>query len=236
MKLVFSFLLLIAVSSNAQSLADSLGNPGFNLQDSLADKLADFALNNKRVKLADKDISVKKFEVQKNKAAWLNNMSASFNLNEANIKSTSSTQNNIFFPRYNLGLTLPLGFFFSKAKDVQIARGNYEMAEALKEAQVEETREAIKMQYQVYQADKYLLALHETILQDENVLLKEAEAKFAKNEIGLQAFTDASRRYNAELVKKIGLLKDVNNAKYQLETLIGMSLEDAWAKITAPAK
>ncbi|MBI3138195.1 MAG: TolC family protein [Sphingobacteriales bacterium] len=236
MKLVFSFLLLIAVSSNAQSLADSLGNPGFNLQDSLADKLADLALNNKRVKLADKDINVKKFEVQKNKAAWLNNMSASFNLNEANIKSTGTDQNNIFFPRYNLGLTLPLGFFFSKAKDVQIARGNYEMAEALKEAQVEETREAIKMQYQVYQAGKYLLALHETILQDENVLLKEAEAKFAKNEIGLQAFTDASRRYNAELVKKIGLLKDLNNAKYQLETLIGMPLEDALAKITATAK
>ena len=220
--------------SNAQSLVDSIGNPGFSLQDSVGEKLAELAVKNRKVIVAEKGMEVAKYEIQKNKAAWLNNVGANFNLNEYNLNSQVAKDQNLFYPRYNLSLNLPLGFFFTKAKDVKIARGNYERAVAQKEVDLADAKEAIKMQYELYKANKYFLALHETILQDEKVLLQRVEAKFEKNQVGLEVFTEASKRYNAELVKKINLLKDLNNSKYQLEKLIGMNLEEALRQIATP--
>ena len=235
MKYVFSLVLIaFFLNGNAQSLVDSIGNPGFSLQDSIGEKLADLAINNRKVKVADVQMKVSKYEIQKNKASWLNNVGANFNLNEYNLNSQAANGQNLFYPRYNLSLNLPLGFFFTKSKDVKIAKGNYDKAAASREVELADAREAIKMQYELYKANKYFLALHETILQDEKVLLNRVEAKFEKNQVGLEVFTEASKRYNNELVKKINLLRDLNNSKYQLEKLIGMNLEEALRQITAP--
>lgn len=236
MKALFSLILFLSLffSAGAQSLLDSVGNPGFNLQDTLAEKLADLAVSNRMVIVEQRDMDVKKYEMKKNKAAWLNNIGANFNLNESNLNS-NNTNANLFFPRYNLSLNLPLGFFFTKARDVQISKANIELKKAEIDVKVYEIRQAIKLQYQAYKASLYLLALHEAILQDELVIWKKTEARFAKNEVTLESLSDASKRYQAELVKKINLLKDVNTAKYSLESLLGMTLEDALIKVNPPA-
>lgn len=235
MKTFFSLLLVLVCSvAGAQSLLDSVGNPGFNLQDTLADKLADLAVSNRMVVVEQRGLDVKTYEMKKNKAAWLNNIGANFNLNESNLNSSVNNAN-LFFPRYNLSLNLPLGFFFTKARDVQISKANIELKKAEMDVKVYEIRQAIKLQYQTYRASMYLLALHEAILQDELVIWKKTEARFAKNEVTLETLSDASKRYQAELVKKINLLKDVNTAKYALESLLGMTLEEALAKVNPPA-
>ena len=51
----------------------------------------------------------------------------------------------------------------------------------------------------------------------------------------LESLSDASKRYQAELVKKINLLKDLNTSRYMLESLLGMTLEEALVKINPPA-
>lgn len=219
----------------AQSLLDSVGNPGFNLQDTISDKLAELAVSNRNVIVEKRDLDVKKYEMKKNKAAWLNNIGANFNLNEANIKSSSTNNANLFFPRYNLSMNLPLGYFFTKARDVQISKANIELKKAEVDVRIHEIRQAIKLQYQAYRANMFLLGLHEAILQDELVIWKKTEAKFAKNEVTLESLSDASKRYQAELVKKINLLKDLNTSRYMLESLLGMTLEEALVKINPPA-
>jgi|JI7StandDraft_1071085.scaffolds.fasta_scaffold06528_7 outer membrane protein TolC len=235
MRILLSLLLILVFSvAGAQSLLDSVGNPGFNLQDTLSEKLADLAISNRNVIVEQRDLDVKKYEMKKNRAAWLNNIGANFNLNEANIKS-SNTNANLFFPRYNLSMNLPLGYFFTKSRDVQISKANIELKKAEMDVKVYEIRQAIKLQYQAYRANMYLLALHEAILQDELVIWKKTEAKFAKNEVTLETLSSASKSYQAELVKKINLLKDLNTSKYMLESLLGMTLEEALAKINPPA-
>jgi hypothetical protein len=69
------------------------------------------------------------------------------------------------------------------------------------------------------------------LLQDEKILLDNISNKFDNNQADLQAFTDATRRYNLELVKKISLIKEVNNSKFELEALLGMKLSEALRKI-----
>lgn len=236
MRILLSLLLVLVFSAaGAQSLLDSVGNPGFNLQDTISEKLADLAVSNRNVVVEQRELDVKKYEMKKNRAAWLNNIGANFNLNEANIKSNAASNANLFFPRYNLSLNLPLGYFFTKARDVQISKANIELKKAEMDVKVYEIRQAIKLQYQAYRANMFLLALHEAILQDELVIWKKTEAKFAKNEVTLETLSDASKRYQAELVKKINLLKDLNTSKYALESLLGMTLEEALVKINPPA-
>ena len=99
MKILLSLLLILVFSTaGAQSLLDSVGNPGFNLQDTISEKLADLAITNRNVVVEQRDLDVKKYEMKKNKAAWLNNIGANFNLNEANINSSSTNNANLFFP------------------------------------------------------------------------------------------------------------------------------------------
>jgi len=69
------------------------------------------------------------------------------------------------------------------------------------------------------------------LLQDEKILLDNVSNLFDNNQANLQAFTDATRRYNLELVKKITLIKDVNSSKFELEALLGMKLSEALRKI-----
>lgn len=228
-----ALLLFLSEPGESQSLIDSIGSPGFTLKDTISDKLAEFAVNNMLVKADDAEIKGMAFEIQKNKAAWLNSFNASFNLNEANLKAQSSDPQNLFFPRYNFSVVVPLGSFFTRAKDVQIARAKHEKSVADRAVDIQNIKTAIKTQYQEYLSNKYFLALHEMVLQDDRVLLSVIEKKFEQNEPGtsLEALTTASKKYNDELVKKISLLKDLNNSKIALESLIGMTLEDALLRI-----
>ncbi len=222
-----------SLQSYSQSLIDSIGNPGFALQDTIEERLAELAINNALTKVDDAEVKTMYYDIKKNKATWLNSFNASFNLNEANINPPpTTTGQNLFFPRYNFSLTVPLGSFFTRARDVQIAKSRYEKAIATKDLNVESLKTAIKIQYQKFITNKYLLALHELILQDEKIRLAEVEDKFRNSEISLEIFTIASKRYNDELVKKIILLRDMNTSKLELENLLGMTLEAAMESIS----
>jgi hypothetical protein len=57
------------------------------------------------------------------------------NLNELSIKQDNSSNGlngQIFYPRYNFGVNLPLDFFSSKSNEVKAARENLLIAEAEK--------------------------------------------------------------------------------------------------------
>ncbi len=225
--------LIVTCQAHSQSIIDSLSRVKLGLRDTVGEALAELALKNLQVKVLDKEIEVNKYNWQLNKASWLNNLRASFNMNEANLKSTPvvSGERNIFYPRYNFNLTVPLGDFITNPKQSKIARTQYEQSQVRKEIEINSLKEAIKVAYQNYNMHKTLLALQETALQDETLIFSQVEAKFKVNGVPLETFTQASKRLSDVLAKKITLMRDVNVSKYQLETLIGMRLEDALAAI-----
>lgn len=235
-RLFLGMLLFVSLAASAQSLSDQLRNPGFSLQDSIADKLATMVTKTGYDKYYDKEIEGNLYELRRNKATWLNSFIVSGNLNEANLQNNNSTSadgTNLFFPRYNFGFQLPLGAIFTRGGDVRMARAKYEQSKVNKDIEIGKLKEAIKMQYQEYSANKLLLELQQQVLQDESVLLEQITQKFDNNEVALEVFTNASKRYNTELARKVELLRDVNSAKIKLETLIGMRLEDALKAIGA---
>jgi outer membrane protein TolC len=232
MRRFFVFLLVISsFTSSAQSLVDSISSTGFSLNESIAEKLSTLAVNNRKVDIAEKTVQSSKLEVGKAKATWFNNLTFASNFNEYSINGSLQGQQNFFFPRYNLSLSLPFGYFFTQSKEVKIAKATFEKSKIAKQTEIEDIKQSIKIQYETYLANKYFLALHETLLQDQKILVDKVEASFENNQVDLDVFSTATMSFNEVLVKKINLIKDLNASKYQLENLLGMKLEAAYRKI-----
>lgn len=230
-KIIVLSLVLIALKGRSQNLNDSLSNVNFELDDSTAARLAELAMSKSLdLKILDKQTEMNLYDLQKAKGNYLNNFTASFNLNEINLKPRAE-QGNVFFPRYNFNLSLPLGTFITKPKDVKIAKARYESSQAARDLEASNLKGQIKTAYETYQMNTYLLTLQETVLQDEFVLMNQVQQKFKDGQVSLEVFTNASKRYNVELVKRVNLLKDVNASKYALETLLGMDLASAYKAI-----
>lgn len=232
-KIMLCVFILTASLVKAQSIVDSISDPGFILRDTVSEKLAEFAVNNYQIMMQKSRVNEMQYEVKKSKAAWLNNIAVTGNLNEANLKSSTTGGQNVFFPRYNFGLTLPLGTFFTKSNDTKIAKEKYNQEVYNLKGQLELLKKAIKVEYQNYLSNKYFIALHESVIQDEKVLLSVVETKFSKNEVSLDAYTQSSKRYNDALIKKVELLKNLNTSKLELEGLLGMKLEEALIRMVS---
>lgn len=228
---LMSFLLFLFSTVQSQSLIDSIGSTDFMIQETIAEKLADLAVSNNRVKIAEKGMEVSKSEIKRSQADWLNIVSGSYNHVLFNLNNPFKSQASQFWPKYNGGVSIPLGFFFTRMSENKIAKGNYERAIAIRDQEVVEVKRLIKIQCQTYQSNLYLLSLQESLLQDEKILLDNVSNLFDNNQADLQAFTDATRRYNLELAKKITLIKEVNSSKFELEALLGMKLSEALRKI-----
>ena len=124
-KIMLCVFILASSLVKAQSIVDSISDPSFILRDTVSEKLAEFAVNNYQIMMQKSRVNEMQYEVKKSKAAWLNNIAVTGNLNEANLKSSNTGGQNVFFPRYNFGLTLPLGTFFTKSNDTKIAKEKY---------------------------------------------------------------------------------------------------------------
>lgn len=233
-KIVVLLSILVCGKAYSQSIVDSLGNAAFTMTDTIGEKLADLAVTNPNIEMIEKQLKAAKFDVRYAKGTWLNAFTAAFNVNEFSLKQNSSDVNryNTLYPRYNFGLQVPLGLFFTKGAQVNKAKAVQEEASAKLSAEKLRIRQAVLNAYQEYLLNKYLLAIEESVLQDEQVVYKQAEQKFKDNAIRLEAFTDATRRYNAAVSKRLTLLRDFNNAKTALEIMIGMDLPSAIAQVT----
>jgi outer membrane protein TolC len=229
-RLLTTLVVLISFNVRSQSIVDSLSSLTFSLTDTVSDKLADLVIEgNVNLNVADKEVEASKFGWKQAKSFWGSNLTASFNLNEGNLRSAKdSALANLFYPRYNLNLAVPLSTFFSKPKEAKKAKAEYEATIAQRDLQKHQLRANIKTAYQIYITNKYLLSLQEAVLRDEKLLLSQVQKAFETSvDVSMEAFVNANKRYNAELAKRLQLMKDVNLAKADLENYLGMKLEDA---------
>jgi outer membrane protein TolC len=232
-KVIFTLLILFSLSAGAQSIINDISNPGFSLQDPVADKLAELGAQNFMIQAAGKSIEMAEQDVKKAKSIWLNHVSPNFNLNEFSLARTLGVGNigNSFWPRYNINLSLPLGMFAGNTSTIRKSKIALEQGKLNKEVEILNIKRNIRVYYQDYISNKYLLALQESLLQDEKILLDRVNSMFENNQVDLEVFTAATKKYNDLLAKKINLLKDINYAVYNLEGILGMPLEVALSKV-----
>lgn len=236
---IIGFLILATSAVYGQSYNDSLQyNP---LVDSIAEKLVAMAMNNPRIQSQNYNAISQEFEFRRNRTAWLNNIAVAANVNEFSLQQGSNAdplKQSTQYPRYNIGVIVPLGIFVNNPKATKAAYYRYEsVAQNVKTEQANIRKDVLTL-YENYKLGKQMMTYQQETLQDTRVLLTRQEEKFAEGEVSLEEYTATTKLYNEERSKLAGIIRDLKVMVADMEVLIGMNIEVAIDQIKrgAPAK
>jgi outer membrane protein TolC len=206
-------LVFAALTSVAQNQSSSTYSPNVKTSETdIREKLVQLALQNPNYEIADRRVSIAEYNLRKAKGSWLGLFSAQGNLNELSLKSNgggNGLNGQIFYPRYNFSLTLPLDFFSAKSNDVK--------AEVLSK-------------YEDYLMNKEKFELQARITQAEYTRYKLAEKDFEENRITAEAFNKIEAVYFEQLMRKTEMQRNLNVVKLELEEMIGVPFDDLLTK------
>lgn len=193
----------------------------------LKEVLVELAMQNPIVRSYAAKTQINRYETNKAKAQWLNMLTAAGNLNEYTIKNSGN--NNVFFPRYNFSLMVPLGSLIVIPNDVKIARAEKKVLITEKESEILKIKADVLNAYELYAANKKLLELQVPLLEDVYSHYKQMEEKFSAGDkdVTVETLNISYRSYNEEMVRKVMLERDIRQAKIELEKLIGVPFETA---------
>ena len=171
--------------------------------------------------------SAANYEYKTSTVTWLNSLVFTGNLNEYNLtKQQATTNQNIFFPRYNIGLNIPAGIYpvnhytsrsFKKRFAVKVDQIN---------SQKLELRRKVLNAYQEYLLAKELLKIQTTTSEESSTDLLIMQKKFKENRGTLQAYNEAQQKFTAESVTKLSYQRNFIVAKNDLERLIGVGVSE----------
>lgn len=231
MKHVFAVGLLLMVTTSL--LAQIKGNNStYHSTDTgkvfdVREKLVQLALQNPNYEVADRTVNRALYELRKSKGSWLNLVGVSGNVNEFSIKQQAGVPS--FFPRYNISVNIPLDVFTTKSNDIKIARENYLIAEANRNDVFRELRAAVLTMYEDYIMHKERLESQIRITQDESITFLSKERDFKDGIIDQEEYNKFLRAYEETKLRRIEYQRNFNVAKYELERMIGIPLEEALA-------
>jgi outer membrane protein TolC len=227
-KHLFFLLMLIATSFGLKAQTKTTKD---YTQDDIKDKLVQLAYNNPSIKVRDYEKDKAVAERQKAGAMWLNYVTASANLNEVTLKTyksnnTADIRNQIYYPLWNVNITVPLGSLVGKSSDVKVARKNIQIATAEQEIAKRQVKAMVLSKYHDYLMTKEMLGLQNEVTEDDYTAFQTAETKLANGSISFESYTSASQRYNDDRNKKLSLERDLANVKLDIEEIIGVKLEE----------
>ena len=157
---------------------------------------------------------------------WLNQIRISGNLNEITIDQDLVTENNLFFPRYNIGLTIPLGIFVNSPTNSRIAKKELDKTNLALKKQMLTIREEVLKAYQDYLMFQDIYKIKNDLAEEEYSNFLTVEQSFQSGEASLSDYKEATKGYNLELESKIIAQNRLIKAKLTLEKWIGIKLED----------
>jgi outer membrane protein TolC len=191
------------------------------------EKLVQLAMQNPNYEVADRTVNKSLYELRKAKGSWLGSLNVSANVNEFTLDKNNPAAN--FYPRYNFGVNVPLDMFTTKGNDVKIARENYLIAEANRNDKYRQIRAEVLTRYEDYLMYKERLESQVRITQDEQLIFKSKERDFEDGIINQEEYTKFSKAYEEAKLRRGEYQRNLNVSKYDLERMIGMTLEEALA-------
>lgn len=227
-KLFFFLMLLIPFATKAQ---ESKLGPETSIVSSskIGEKLVALALSNPDNNIIKLQTGIAENQLSRAKGDWLNTIGISGNLNQFSIDPAYKNYS-LYFPKYNFGISLPLGIFVSQPNNVKIARKNVQIAQETEKSKQQAIKEQVLSLYQDYLMYTQLLVIQTQAAENEYTFYKQAEQKFKNGEIQMADYTSAAKNYNAELTQKIKVQHDLNVTQLQLEQFIGTSLDGVLAQ------
>ncbi|MGB8190665.1 MAG: TolC family protein [Chitinophagaceae bacterium] len=231
MKHVFSFGLLMMMTTYVWAQVNP-GNSTYHRNDTakifdVREKLVQLAMQNPNYEVADRNVNKSLYELRKAKGSWLGLLSAQANVNEFTLDKNNPAAT--FYPKYNFSLTVPLDVFTGKPNDIKIARENYLIAEANRNDKYRQIRAEVLTKYEDYLMHKERMESQVRITQDEYTIFMSKERDFQDGIINQEEYTKFSKSYEQTKLLRGEYQRNLNVSKYDLERMIGMTLEEALA-------
>jgi outer membrane protein TolC len=195
--------------------------------DLIKEKLIVLALNNPQVKAVDATIIIAEIARNKANSSLLSSVSVGANLNEFALSNSKTAS---LYPKYNLGLAIPMDIFAKSKAEKKTANQNIVINKYQKQ-QIETFLKAkVLVQYEVYKEKKELLQFQKRSMEDDIAAYEKAQKDFKDEVITLE---ELNKIYKVSIGER-GLLvskeKDLNIATIQLEEIIGVPLKTVFEK------
>jgi outer membrane protein TolC len=221
---VLSMSAFLISTAKAQSNA-----PNRVLSDTLIEeRLVQLALQGPEIKRTTHQNKINEYQLKSAQNTWMNLLAFNVNYNEFSFaKNTTSTT--YVYPRYNLGVSVPLGTLFSKTA-VKSAKENIQIGENNIELIKRDLRERVLTAYKEYKAYEQLIAIQSELANDVKTQLLQIEEKFRNGTATLDLYSTAQKNNNLESAALINLKLQQELKKLELEKLIGVKLETVLKK------
>lgn len=158
--------------------------------------------------------------------SWLDNIFVEGNYNEFTGKDEIDPLARSFYPRYNVGVRLPLSTFVQTPLSAQVANDQVLISEADVNAKKLETRESVLQAVEKLKERFKIIKLRERIQEDYFLMFQSAEKKFKAGEINLDNYRATSQAYYMKEEEIIQARSIFNQQRIALEAMIGVELKD----------
>jgi outer membrane protein TolC len=193
-----------------------------------AEKLVQIAWrNHPENEMFRREVNVAEYDVKKASAEWADIVHFQANLNEFVLDPGSDPLSRaVFFPKYNLRADVSLGMFFQIPYNVKQNKELVLVAQSKVNNQKLVVRNAVLKAYNEYQMREKIFKIQSQLALDNETSHKLVEQKFKNGEIAFETYSMSLTTYSATALAQVDSEKELRNAKYDLEKLIGMKLED----------
>jgi len=215
----------------------SVRQPGKEMD--IRERLVQLALQNPVYEVADRRVSIAGYQVKRAKSGWLTPIVVQGNLNEFSFKGNTTTIINgvptttnpsTFYPRYNIGATIPFSLFSEKRNDIKIARENLSIAEAEKNQHFREIKVQVLSKYEDYLLAQQKLDFQSQVTQDARTAYLASEKDFQEGAIKQEEYNKSYRAYTDEKIRQAEYQRNYNVFKLEMEAMIGVSMDDLMKK------
>jgi outer membrane protein TolC len=189
-------------------------------------RLVMLVLQGPRYEAATHQVNVASEQLASSKRTWLNLLSLSANFNEFDFPGASQPQNSQYvYPKYLVGVTIPIGLFFEMGPQIKAARENVMVIRSNQEDLARSLRMQVLSQYANYKNYSALITLENTVLVDQQAAMNQIEEKFRGGSVTIEQYNTANRAYTDERVKMLNLQLSQDQVRLDIERMIGVSFD-----------
>ncbi|MDX1910723.1 MAG: TolC family protein [Saprospiraceae bacterium] len=188
-------------------------------------------LNSPEGRIAEADLLNAKSEDKNTRKEWMRDVNASFNLNETNLRGADSL-GNVFFPRYNFGLTLNLYNILSQKEKNRIGRRRVDIAGERIHQRKREIRADALTAWAQFRLAREIFKERSTVELDLNNNFILIQQLYKSDEATLEQYTTTSAAYYSAREARIRAQAELDIARFKLEEIIGLR----WEQVQHPSK
>lgn len=185
--------------------------------------------NNPASHIALEEVITSEEEFKVQRSQWSSMMGVTGNLNEFNVKALSESdaaEGNLFFPRYNFFVQLPLSLIVEKPHQKKAARSRLRASQHRVNLLKLELRSRVLKLYSEYKKSEVIWTIRRQTTADEESNYLLVEQKFKSGDAPVEEYIQAQRGLNDSKIQLAIAENDYKKAKIDLEEVIGIPLEE----------